>query len=101
MTHSVRIKVMQLDGNILQRIGIAIRLLRKGKGLTQLELSERCGVDRKFISSIECGTSNLSIQHLCNSCANLITMLPTLSGYKHNPPNPSRQFGAVLLQELG
>ncbi len=51
MTHCVRIKVMQLNGNILQRIGIAIRLLRKGKGLTQLELSERCGVDRKFISN--------------------------------------------------
>ena len=47
MPHCVRIKVMQLDGNILERIGIAIRLLRKGKGLTQLELSERCGVDRK------------------------------------------------------
>ena len=65
MTHCVRIKVMQLDGNILQRIGIAIRLLRKGKGLTQRELSERCGVDRKFISSIERGTRNLSVLTLC------------------------------------
>lgn len=51
MTHCVRIKVMQLDRNILHRTDIDIRLLRKGKGLTQLELSERCGVDRKFISS--------------------------------------------------
>ena len=61
----VKIKVVQLDGNILKKIGIAIRLLRKGKGLTQLELSERCGVDRKFISSIERGNRNCSILTLC------------------------------------
>ena len=65
MSHCVKIKVVQLDGNILERIGIAIRLLRKGKGLTQLELSERCGVDRKFISSIERGNRNCSILTLC------------------------------------
>ena len=65
MSHCVRIKFVQLDGNILERIGIAIRLLRKGKGLTQFELSERCGVDRKFISSIERGNRNCSILTLC------------------------------------
>ena len=65
MTHCVKMKVVQLDGNILERIGIAIRLLRKGKGLTQLELSERWGVDRKFISSIERGNRNCSILTLC------------------------------------
>ena len=65
MFHCVKIRAVQLDGNILERIGIAIRLLRKGKGLTQLELSERCGVDRKFISSIERGNRNCSILTLC------------------------------------
>ena len=65
MFQCVKIRAVQLDSNILERIGIAIRLLRKGKGLTQLELSERCGVDRKFISSIERGNRNCSILTLC------------------------------------
>ena len=92
MSHCVRIKVMQLDGNILQRIGIAIRLLRKGKGLTQLELSERCGVDRKFISSIERGTRNLSVLTLCQIThaldKDLVSFINTISTTPdtQNPP---------------
>lgn len=91
MTPCVKIKVVQLDGNILERIGIAIRLLRKGKGLTQLELSERCGVDRKFISSIELGNRNCSILTLCQithaldkDFVSFINSIPTAPNTQHS-----------------
>lgn len=89
MSHCVKIKVVQLDGNILERIGIAIRLLRKGKGLTQLELSERCGVDRKFISSIERGNRNCSILTLCQITHALDTNLENF--FRSLPPAHSNQ----------
>lgn len=89
MSHCVKMKAVQLDGNILERIGIAIRLLRKGKGLTQLELSERCGVDRKFISSIERGNRNCSILTLCQITHALDSNLESF--FRALPPAHSNQ----------
>ena len=41
-----------------------IRTFRKGAGLTQSELALRCGVDRSYISDIEKGSRNPSLQIL-------------------------------------
>lgn len=56
---------MTPDSNILEQIGITIRKLRKAKNLTQAELSSVCGVDRKFLSSLERGQRNVSLLTLC------------------------------------
>lgn len=56
---------MNPDCNILERIGATIRKLRKEKKLTQAQLSSVCGVDRKFLSSIERGERNVSLLTLC------------------------------------
>lgn len=43
-----------------------IRELRKGKGMTQSELAQKCGVTQAYISMIERSeTQNLSIKVLC------------------------------------
>lgn len=41
-----------------QGIGHAIREMRKVRGLTQVELSERSGIDRTYIAKLESGTSD-------------------------------------------
>ena len=89
MSHCVKIKVVQLDGNILERIGIAIRLYAKVKALRSLELSERWGVDRKFISSIERGNRNCSILTLYQITHALDTNLESF--FRSLPPAHSNQ----------
>ena len=44
-----------------KRFGIRIRELRKAKGLSQERFAERCGFARTYMSRIETGGSNLSL----------------------------------------
>lgn len=44
-----------------ERIGQAIKRLRADRNLTQEQLSDLCGVDQHYISNIECGTRNVSV----------------------------------------
>ena len=46
------------------KIGEQIRRRRKSLGMTQLELSERTGLDRANISKIECGRYTVSVDLL-------------------------------------
>lgn len=45
----------KLDGEIMASIGQRLRKLRKGKKLTQQELAEIVGVNRRLIGEIEAG----------------------------------------------
>lgn len=45
----------KLDGEILEEIGMKLKILRKGKKLTQQQLADDIGVSRKHISDIEAG----------------------------------------------
>ncbi|MEZ8267851.1 helix-turn-helix domain-containing protein [Vibrio cyclitrophicus] len=47
-------------------VGVAstIRRLRKGKGLSQEELAERANLDRTYISGIERGVRNITLESL-------------------------------------
>jgi len=42
----------------LARGDVPLKVIREWRGLTQAELSERCGVDAQYISQIERGTRN-------------------------------------------
>lgn len=44
-----------------KEIGKRIKELRKGKGLTQLQLSEKLGITDNFLAKIEGGSKNPSI----------------------------------------
>jgi len=56
---------MQNDSNILERIGVTLKRLRREKKLTQKVLSEMCQVNRRFISQVEHGARNVSVLTLC------------------------------------
>ncbi len=47
--------------DILSAIGSKIQVMRERKGLTQDQLSERAGINAKYISAIERGQKNLTV----------------------------------------
>lgn len=56
---------VQLDRDILMRIGSALRARRLQHGLTQRTLSQLSKIDRNYISDVERGKRNPSILTLC------------------------------------
>jgi transcriptional regulator with XRE-family HTH domain len=45
----------------LRRIGLALRVLRKRKGLTQQELASGANLDRSYVGGVERGERNFSV----------------------------------------
>jgi transcriptional regulator with XRE-family HTH domain len=48
--------------DIKEKFGQRLKTLRKAKGLSQEELAERSGLNRPYISGIEQGKRNVSIE---------------------------------------
>lgn len=53
---------MQTD--ILLKYGKAIRQLRQQKGISQEELADLCGLHRTYISDVELGKRNVSLENI-------------------------------------
>lgn len=53
---------MQTD--ILIRYGQAVRKIRLEQKISQEELADRCGLHRTYISDIELGKRNLSLENI-------------------------------------
>lgn len=53
---------MQTD--IMARFGQAVRKLRREQGISQEELAERCGLHRTYISDVELGKRNVSLENI-------------------------------------
>lgn len=51
-------------GDIKQRFGRRVRELRLSQGLSQEKLGQICGLDRTYISSVERGHRNVSIENI-------------------------------------
>lgn len=47
--------------DIRQTVGKRIRELRNKLGISQEELADKVGLDRTYITSVECGKRNISI----------------------------------------
>jgi transcriptional regulator with XRE-family HTH domain len=47
--------------NITVRFGKRLRKLRKEKGWTQVQMADALGVDRSYISDMECGKKNVCL----------------------------------------
>lgn len=50
--------------NIKEKVGIALREVREKNRMSQQELAQRSSIDRTFISHIEKGRRNVSIETL-------------------------------------
>ena len=54
--------MIQMD--ILMRYGQAVRKIRLAQEISQEELADRCGLHRTYISDIELGKRNLSLENI-------------------------------------
>lgn len=62
--------------------GLRLRELRKSKGLTQLELSEKGGFDKNYISMLERGERNPALLNLIRLAYALEVQLGELINFK-------------------
>ena len=53
-----------VNQHIGERFGQRLRDLRKSRGMTQLYMAESFGIDRSYISEIECGKQGVSLATL-------------------------------------
>ena len=64
-------------------IGTNIRMLRAAKGLSQEELAFRAGIDRSYLSEVESGYKNLSVNVLDQIAAALgVEIARMFDGYR-------------------
>ena len=50
--------------HILIRYGQAVRKVRLEQGISQEELADRCGLHRTYISDVEIGKRNISLENI-------------------------------------
>ena len=50
--------------DIKKKVGMRVRELRNNIGISQDELASRAGLDRTYITSVECGKRNISIVNI-------------------------------------
>lgn len=53
-----------MQTNIMVRFGQAVRIIRHDQGISQEELAERCGLHRTYISDVELGKRNVSLENI-------------------------------------
>jgi transcriptional regulator with XRE-family HTH domain len=52
------------ESKVLKAFGARLRRLRLAAGLSQEELSDKCGLDRTYIGGVERGERNLSLLNI-------------------------------------
>jgi transcriptional regulator with XRE-family HTH domain len=52
------------DENIIERIGLNIRIMREKRGLSQEKLGDLAGLHRAYIGQIERGEKNIGLKNL-------------------------------------
>ena len=66
-----------------RRLGRRVRHLRAGKGLTQEKFAELCGISPRYISELERGEANVTINILEPVAASLGIKLKDLFDFEH------------------
>ncbi len=65
-----------MESNILVRYGKAVRKIRTAQGISQEELADLCGLHRTYISDVELGKRNLSLENIERIACALKLSLP-------------------------
>ena len=55
---------MYMQSNLIEHVAIAIRHFRKDLGLSQEELADKASLDRTYISGVERGVRNITLDSL-------------------------------------
>jgi len=65
-------------GDVRERFGFAVRVLREARGLTQEELAHRSGIHRTYLSDLERGTRNVALVNIERLAGSLSVTLAEL-----------------------
>jgi len=68
-----------MNTDVLNVLGLRIRVKRKELGWTQEELAANAGIDRSYIGGVERGERNLTFTVLCQICRALSCDVATLT----------------------
>lgn len=77
-----------------QLLGARIKELRKFRGLSQEQLSEKVDIDPKYVSFIECGRSSPSLETMESIARSLEVEIKDLFEFAH------LQAGGVKVEEI-
>ncbi|UNK29367.1 helix-turn-helix domain-containing protein [Serratia plymuthica] len=75
---------MKASDSIKVHLGQRVKLLRLQAGLSQEAFADRCGLDRTYISGIERGVRNPTLEVLYIIATGLSIDLPTLFAFDHS-----------------
>ena len=75
--------------NIQKKFGLAIKLLRLEKGLSQEKFALQIGMDRTYYASVESGKRNISLSNICKISNGLEISLQELFQHVENTPSTS------------
>jgi transcriptional regulator with XRE-family HTH domain len=96
-----------LDKELLRRVGLAIRVARVGRGLSQRELAQKLGRSQNLIWTIESGKKDpgvLLLAHLADALRMPLEffLVPVQKIRTHTPSDRKREFeeGQVMLVSL-
>lgn len=67
-----------MNENILYAFGQRVRKLRIERCLSQEELADKCGLHRTYISDVELGKRNVSLENIARIAESLEISLPDL-----------------------
>ena len=67
-----------MNKNILFTFGQRVRKLRRERCLSQEELADKCGLHRTYISDVELGKRNVSLENIARIAESLEISLPDL-----------------------
>lgn len=67
-----------MNENILFAFGQRVRKLRLERCLSQEELADKCGLHRTYISDVELGKRNVSLENIARIAESLEISLPDL-----------------------
>jgi transcriptional regulator with XRE-family HTH domain len=77
-----------LSAKVKKELGLRVRVLRKKRGLNQMELADRCGIHWTYIGGVERGERNPTLSTMRRLAEGLNVDLPPLLGHLDKGENP-------------
>ena len=84
-------------------IGFAIQIMRKSKGMSQLDLAEICGISQAALSQIESGAKkpgNKTLDKICSELGTTKGLLYVMSITDEDVPNNKKEMYSELFPAI-